>query len=69
MTQGIYYALLSMIFAGINDVVFKKYSSKERSRGMYVLGIGVTWAILQLLFMQIEHVSFEEITIQLHMDS
>jgi drug/metabolite transporter (DMT)-like permease len=59
MNQGIYYALLSMIFAGINDVVFKKYSSKERSRGMYVLGIGVTWAILQLLFMQVEHVSFE----------
>jgi drug/metabolite transporter (DMT)-like permease len=48
-----------MIFAGINDVVFKKYSAKERSRGMYVLGIGVTWAILQLLYMQVESVPFK----------
>ena len=58
MTLGVYFALLSMFFAGINDVVFKKYSSKERSRGMYVLGIGVTWSILQLFYMQIENVPF-----------
>jgi drug/metabolite transporter (DMT)-like permease len=56
MTHGVYFALLSMLFAGINDVVFKKYSDKERSRGMYVLGIA--WAILQLLFMQAAKVSF-----------
>lgn len=58
MSNGVYFALLSMIFAGINDVVFKKYSAKERSRGMYVFGIGVTWAILQMLFMQIQGVPF-----------
>ncbi|MCK5344394.1 MAG: DMT family transporter [Candidatus Heimdallarchaeota archaeon] len=58
MTHGVYFALLSMFFAGVNDVVFKKYSSKERSRGMYVLGIGVTWSILQLFYMQIENVPF-----------
>ena len=58
MTQGVYYALLSMLFAGINDVIFKKYAAKERSRGMYVLGIGVTWAILQILFMQVANVTF-----------
>jgi len=58
MSNGVYFALLSMIFAGINDVVFKKYSAKERSRGMYVFGIGVTWAILQMLYMQRQSVPF-----------
>jgi len=58
MSNGVYFALLSMIFAGVNDVVFKKYSAKERSKGMYVLGIGITWTILQLLFMQAENVPF-----------
>jgi len=58
MTTGVYFALLSMFFVGVNDVVFKKYSSKERSRGMYVLGIGVTWSILQIFFMQIKNVPF-----------
>jgi len=58
MSNGVYFALLSMIFAGVNDVVFKKYSAKERSKGMYVLGIGITWSILQLLFMQAENVPF-----------
>lgn len=48
--QGVYFALLSMLLAGVNDVVFKKYSNKERSRGMYILGIGATWALLQLLY-------------------
>ncbi len=31
----------------MNDVVFKRYSSKDRSRGVYVLGIGVVWTLLQ----------------------
>jgi len=43
----ILFATLSMLFAGLNDVVFKRYSEKERSRGMYVLGIGLVWTILQ----------------------
>ena len=44
----IFFATLSMLFAGINDVVFKRYSAKDRSRGMYVLGIGVVWTVLQV---------------------
>ena len=47
MHLAILFALLSLIFAGINDVVFKRYAGKERSRGMYVLGIGVVWTALQ----------------------
>ncbi|MBE0505068.1 MAG: DMT family transporter [Desulfuromonadales bacterium] len=58
LSNGLYFALLSMLLAGINDVVFKKYSAKERSRGMYVLGIGLTWALLQLLWMQVEGLQF-----------
>ena len=52
------YALLSMLFAGVNDVIFKKYAVKDRSRGMYVLGIGFVWAILQILFSFLSKTSF-----------
>ena len=49
MHSGIIFALASMVFAGINDVVFKNYSRKDRSRGMYIFGIGIIWSILQLI--------------------
>lgn len=42
------FALLSLLFAGVNDVVFKRYSAGGRSRGMLVLGIGVVWTALLL---------------------
>ena len=58
MSSGVSFALLSMIFAGIYDVVCKKYSAKERSRGMYVLGIGLTWAVMQMLWMQLKGFPF-----------
>lgn len=55
-----------MLFAGINDVIFKKYAVKNRSRGMYVLGVGFTWAILQILYSTFSRISFnfDTITIQ-----
>lgn len=46
-SSPILFALFSMVFAGANDVVFKRYSGRDRSRGMYVLGIGVVWTFLQ----------------------
>ncbi|MCU7875306.1 MAG: DMT family transporter [Candidatus Thiodiazotropha sp. (ex Lucinoma borealis)] len=49
ITSAIVFALLSLLFAGLNDVVFKRYSSKDRSRGMIVFGIGVVWLLLQSL--------------------
>ena len=58
MTEGVKFALLSMLFSGINDVIFKKYASKNRSRGMYVLGVGFTWAILQFLYSSFSDISF-----------
>ncbi len=38
MNIGIFFALFSMFFAGINDVVFKRYSIEDRSRGIYIDG-------------------------------
>ncbi|MDW7772464.1 MAG: DMT family transporter [Desulfobulbaceae bacterium] len=58
LSQGVHFALLSMLFAGINDVIFKKYAMKNRSRGMYVLGVGFTWAMLQLLYSSFSRISF-----------
>jgi drug/metabolite transporter (DMT)-like permease len=46
--SGVGFALVSFAFAGLNDLVFKRYSLGDRSRGMLVLGIGVTWTALQL---------------------
>ncbi len=47
-----------MLFAGINDVIFKKYAVKKRSRGMYVFGVGLTWTFFQVLYSSVSGVSF-----------
>ena len=49
MTNAVSFALLSLCFAGLNDVAFKRYSTKDRSRGILVFGIGLVWALLQCL--------------------
>jgi drug/metabolite transporter (DMT)-like permease len=48
MSLSIFYALLSLVFAATNDVVFKRYAAKDRSRGVYICGIGLVWFILQV---------------------
>lgn len=48
MSSSILYALLSLVFAAVHDVVFKRYAAKERSRGAYIFGIGLIWFALQL---------------------
>jgi drug/metabolite transporter (DMT)-like permease len=53
MRNGVFFALLSLCFAGVIDVFYKKYSGKERSRGMLILGIGVVWAVLQWITFKI----------------
>lgn len=47
-SNAVFFALLSLAFAGILDVVFKRYSLQQLSRGMFVFGMGVVWAALQL---------------------
>lgn len=49
LNPAVTFALLSLLFAGVNDVVFKRYARKARSRGMYVFGMGVVWTVLQAL--------------------
>lgn len=58
MNQGILFALLSLISAGINDVVFKKYSQKDRSRGVYIFGIGIIWTCLQFATFKLRGIPF-----------
>lgn len=48
MSAAVGFALLSLVCAGITDVVFKRYSAVDRSRGLYVLGMGFVWGILQV---------------------
>jgi hypothetical protein len=50
VSSSVIYALLSLICAGGNDVVFKRYAAKNCSRGAYVFGIGLVWAVLQLAY-------------------
>jgi drug/metabolite transporter (DMT)-like permease len=65
MTNGIVFALLSLVFAGLNDVVFKRYSRKDRSRGAFIFGIGVVWSLLQIASMAVTEtpISLENITL------
>ena len=48
MPQAVTYALLSLVFASVHDVVFKRYAAKDRSRGTYIFGIGLVWLLLQV---------------------
>jgi len=60
MTSGtVFFALLSLICAGANDVVFKRYATKSRSRGAYVFGIGLVWASLQIFYALITGAGFD----------
>ena len=47
VSPTVVFALLSLVCAGVNDVAFKRYAAKDRSRGAYVFGIGIIWAALQ----------------------
>ena len=47
------FALLSLLFSGAIDVIFKRYSRKERSRGMFLLGMGLVWGLLQFTMLEI----------------
>ena len=44
--MAVLFALLSLVFAAMNDLVFKCYARKLRSRGLYVGIIGVVWTVV-----------------------
>ncbi|MBW6512037.1 MAG: DMT family transporter [Desulfuromonadaceae bacterium] len=58
ISTSVLYALLSLTCAGVNDVVFKRYAGKDRSRGVYVFGIGLIWLILQVAYAAIRGIEF-----------
>ncbi|OPZ83944.1 MAG: EamA-like transporter family protein [bacterium ADurb.Bin429] len=44
--MGIAYALVSMLFAGVNDFVFKQYTNGARqSLGLFLGGVGLVWTV------------------------
>ncbi len=45
---AVWFALLSLVLGGLNEVVFKRYSASLASRGMMIAGIGLVWALLLL---------------------
>ena len=53
-STAVIFALSSLAFAGLLDVIFKRFARKERSRGMYVLGIGIVWGGVQLLVLTVQ---------------
>ena len=65
MTYSIFFALVSLAAAGCLDVTFRRFSLKERSRGMYVFGCGFVWLVLQLTYLTITdtQIRLDEVTI------
>ncbi len=57
VSNGVIFALLSLVFAGFLDVLYKRYSRKTRSRGMYLMGMGLTFGFLQVLAIIIQQQS------------
>lgn len=59
------FALLSLLFSGVIDVIFKRYSRKERSRGMFLLGMGLVWGLLQYAALEFtdQSLSFDTYTL------
>lgn len=55
--MGIGYALLSMLFAGVNDFIFKQYISAHprRGLGLFMAGVGLVWTGLCGAGMAITH--------------
>lgn len=49
LSNAVFFAMLSLAFAGFLDIVYKRYSIKQLSRGMFVFGMGTVWGLLQVL--------------------
>ena len=65
MSPAVGFALLSLLSAGVIDVLYRLYSRELRSRGLYLLGIGMVWGMLQLGVMELrgEHIAGDAATL------
>ena len=50
--MAVLYAFYCLGFAAFNDFVFKLFARKPRSRGIFILAIGVVMTALQALFLR-----------------
>ena len=52
--MSLLFALTCCLCAAVNDLVFHRYARKVRSRGAYILIIGIVWTILFAIFTNFE---------------
>ncbi len=52
--MAVAFALCCFGFAAVNDFVFRLYARKNRSRGAYVMVIGIVWALIFSFFLDHE---------------
>ena len=56
----IVYAISCLMFAAVNDLIFKFYARKNRSIGWYVMIIGIVWTILFILTLKFDFNNWQE---------
>ncbi|MBW1690385.1 MAG: EamA family transporter [Deltaproteobacteria bacterium] len=49
MNISVLFAIASMFSAGLNDLLFKQYVSKDRRKGVYIALIGLVWSCFYLV--------------------
>lgn len=63
MNTAVYYpvvmALLSLVAAGILDIVFKSFAVNVGGRGVYVAGCGLIWGAMQTIYFFISGTEFD----------
>lgn len=57
--MALIFALSCCFCTAINDLVFRLYARKSRSRGAYVLIIGIIWTIAFLVFLKLDFTAWK----------
>jgi drug/metabolite transporter (DMT)-like permease len=57
--MAIIFALSCCLCTAVNDLVFRLYARKSRSRGAYVLIIGLVWTLAFSLFLKVDFASWK----------
>ena len=58
MSAGVGYALLSLVAAGVLDIVYARYSAKRSVTGTYLIGVGVVLIVGQSIALAVAGVPF-----------
>jgi hypothetical protein len=57
--MALIFALSCCLCTAVNDLVFRLYARKSRSRGAYVLIIGLVWTLVFSLFLKLDFTAWE----------